>query len=56
MEKDYFIGLLQAFKESNIMTKIYPVSSKDSFGFEDVYSQMALYFAGGEDNDTYKEE
>jgi len=56
MEQDYFVGILQAFKESNIMTKIYPVSSRDSFGFEDIYSQMALYFTGGEDNDTYREE
>ncbi len=56
MEKDYFIGILQAFQASNMITKIFPVSSKDSFGFEDVYAQMSMFFSGGEDTDLYKEE
>ncbi|BAB59178.1 hypothetical membrane protein [Thermoplasma volcanium GSS1] len=55
IEKDYFLNLLEAFKESNIMTKVYPVSSRDSFGFEDIYSNMSMFFTGGEDNDTYNE-
>ncbi|KJE48931.1 MULTISPECIES: ATP/GTP-binding protein [Acidiplasma] len=57
MVKDYFLNIINAFKESDIITKISPVSSKDMFGFDDIYSDMSNYFQGGEDTDTeYRDE
>ncbi|SMD30490.1 ATP/GTP-binding protein [Picrophilus oshimae] len=52
MLKDYFENIVQALSNSGIMNKIYPVSSKDSFGMEDVYSEISNFFTGGEDTDT----
>ncbi len=55
--KDYFLNVINAFKQSDIINKVSPVSSKDMFGFDDIYSDMANYFLGGEDTDTgYKDE
>jgi GTPase SAR1 family protein len=52
MVKDYFSGILEAFKSSDMITKIFPVSSRDLLGFEDIYSEMSVFFTGGEDADT----
>ncbi len=57
MVKDYFLNIIMSLKDSNIINKIFPVSSKDMFGFEDIYTDMSNYFLGGEDTDTmYKDE
>ncbi|MEM0140296.1 MAG: ATP/GTP-binding protein [Ferroplasma sp.] len=50
--KDYFLNIIKSLKESDIITKIRPVSSKDMFGFEDIYTDMSDFFSGGEDTDT----
>ena len=50
--KDYFSSILNAFETSGIMSKIFPVSSKDLYGFDDIYSEMSLFFMGGTDADT----
>lgn len=52
MVKDYFSAILDAFRDSDMLTRVYPVSSKDLTGFEDIYSAMAMFFKGGEDVDT----
>lgn len=52
MVKDYFSSVLHSFQESRMMTKVYPVSSRDFSGFEDIYSEMSLFFTGGSDADT----
>ncbi|MEM0158716.1 MAG: ATP/GTP-binding protein, partial [Thermoplasmataceae archaeon] len=52
MLMDYYAGLIKAFSEANLLGKIYPVSSRDLIGFEDIYSQMSLFFLGGSDTDT----
>lgn len=52
MTKDYFSAILGAFKESQFVSKILPVSSKDMYGFDDIYSEMSLFFTGGADQDT----
>lgn len=52
MVKDYFSGMLEAFKASGMMTKVFPVSARDLMGFDDIYSEMSLFFTGGEDADT----
>lgn len=52
MVKDYFSSVLHAFQESRMLSRIYPVSSKDFMGFEDIYSEMSLFFTGGSDADT----
>lgn len=52
MVKDYFSSVLQAFQDSRMMSKIYPISSRDFNGFEDIYSEMSLFFTGGSDADT----
>lgn len=55
--KDYFLNVITALKDSDIINKIIPVSSKDSFGFEDIYTGMYDFFQGGEDTDTmYKDD
>ncbi|EQD64646.1 GTPase [mine drainage metagenome] len=57
LNKQYFLSILSAFKESGLMTKIHKISSKNMTGLEDVYADMSLYFTGGEDYDTlYKDE
>ena len=54
--KDYFLNVITALRDSDIINKITPVSSKDMFGFEDVYTDMSNFFEGGEDTDTmYKD-
>jgi len=50
--KDYFLNVITALRDSDIINKIMPVSSKDMFGFEDVYTDMSNFFEGGEDTDT----
>ncbi|WMT51458.1 MAG: ATP/GTP-binding protein [Ferroplasma sp.] len=50
--KDYFLNIINALKDSEILNKIIPVSSKDAMGFEDVYTDMSDFFQGGEDTDT----
>jgi hypothetical protein len=52
MVKDYFSAVLNAFKESQMVNRIFPVSARDMYGFEDVYSEMSLFFTGGSDTDT----
>ncbi len=52
MVKDYFSAVLQAFQESRMLSKVYPISSKNFEGFEDIYSEMSLFFTGGSDADT----
>ena len=52
MVKDYFSSVLNAFQESRMISKVLSVSSKDFTGFEDVYSEMSLFFMGGSDADT----
>lgn len=50
--KDYFSAILGAFDASGIISRIFPVSSKDLYGFDDIYSEMSLFFMGGTDVDT----
>ena len=50
--KDFFSGILDAFRASDMITKLFPVSSRDLLGFEDIYAEMSVYFTGGEDADT----
>lgn len=52
MLKDYFSSIIDAIRDSDMITQLYPVSSKDLTGFEDIYSAMAMFFKGGEDVDT----
>jgi len=52
MLKDYYAGVIRTFSEANITGKMYPVSSRDLIGFEDIYAQMSLFFLGGSDTDT----
>ena len=52
MVKDYFSSVLNAFQESRMISKVLSVSSKDFAGFEDIYSEMSLFFMGGSDADT----
>ncbi len=52
MVKDYFSSVLNAFQESRMINKVLPVSSRDFTGYEDVYSEMSLFFLGGSDADT----
>lgn len=52
MLKDYFAGILDAIRDSDMLTRVFPVSSKELTGFEDIYSEMAMFFKGGEDVDT----
>ncbi len=55
--KQYYSGIIKAFAESELISKIIPVSSVDRYGIEEVYSQMSNFFTGGEDTDTmYREE
>lgn len=55
--KDYFLNVITALKDSDIINKIIPISSKDLFGFEDIYTGMSDFFLGGEDTDTmYKDD
>ncbi len=57
MVKEYLLGVVRSFKESELMNQMYPTSSNDMSGLEDIYSQMTLFFLGGEDTDTaYKDE
>ncbi len=57
MRKDFFYNILNAFQESGLSNTIIPVSTKNMVGFEDVYSAMALFLSGGEDEDTlYKDD
>ncbi len=52
MVKDYFSSVLNAFQESKMINKLLSVSAKDFSGFEDIYSEMSLFFTGGSDADT----
>ncbi len=52
MEKEYFLNIIKSLKDSDIMSKLRPVSSKDMYGFEDIYTDMSDFFLGGEDTDT----
>ena len=52
MVKDYFLSLLKTFKETQMISKIFPISSRELYGFEDIYSEMSLFFTGGADTDT----
>ena len=52
MVKDYFSSVLNAFQESRMISKVLSVSAKDFAGFEDIYSEMSLFFMGGSDADT----
>lgn len=52
MLKDYFSAVLNAFQESRMLSRVFPISSKDFTGFEDIYSEMSLFFTGGSDADT----
>ncbi len=52
MVKDYFLSLLNTFKETQMISKIFPISSRELSGFEDIYSEMSLFFTGGADTDT----
>ena len=55
--KQYFVSIISAFRESGLMTKIHKVSSREMSGLEDVYADMSLFFSGGEDYDTlYKDD
>lgn len=52
MLKDYFSSILEAFRDSDMLTKVFPVSSNELSGFEGIYSEMSMFFKGGEDVDT----
>ena len=52
MVKDYFLSLLNTFKETQMISKIFSISSRELYGFEDIYSEMSLFFTGGADTDT----
>ncbi len=52
MVKDYFSSILHAFKESQMVNRIFQVSARDMYGFEDIYGEMSLFFTGGSDTDT----
>ena len=57
LRKDFFYNVMNSFDESGLSSKMIPVSSKNMFGMEDVYSAMSLFLSGGEDEDTmYKDD
>ena len=57
MVKNFYLEMVKSFRESGLMTRIFPTSSVNAEGFEDIYSQMSLVFSGGEDTDTmYRDE
>ncbi|MCL4322934.1 MAG: ATP/GTP-binding protein [Candidatus Thermoplasmatota archaeon] len=57
IRKDFFYNVMNSFDESGLSSNMIPVSSKNMFGMEDVYSSMSLFLSGGEDEDTlYKDE
>lgn len=55
--KQYYAGIIKAFADSELISKIIPVSSVDRTGIEEVYSELSNFFTGGEDTDTmYRDE
>jgi hypothetical protein len=57
MLKDYFLNILDAFRNGGISSKIFPVSAREMSGFEDIYSEMSMFLTGGTDVDTtYKDD
>ncbi len=52
MMKDFFISVLNSFRDNDMISKVVPVSAKDFSGLEDVYSDMSVFFTGGSDADT----
>ena len=57
MLKDYFLNILDAFRNGGISSKIFPVSAREMSGFEDIYSEMSMFLTGGADVDTtYKDD
>ncbi len=52
MLKDYFLNILDAFRNGGISSKIFPVSAREMSGFEDIYSEMSMFLTGGTDVDT----
>ncbi len=50
--KDYYYAILKAFQEISLSTRLYNLSAREMYGYEDVYAQMSLFFTGGEDTDT----
>lgn len=53
MLKDYYQAVVRSFTEISLVSKLFMTSSKDMEGFEDIYSEMSLFFKGGEDVDTF---
>ncbi len=53
MLKDYYQAVARSFAEIQLISKLFLVSSQDMTGFEDIYSEMSLFFRGGEDVDTF---
>lgn len=53
MLKDYYQAVVRSFREIELVSKLFLVSSQEMTGFEDIYSEMSLFFKGGEDVDTF---
>lgn len=53
MLKDYYQAVVRSFREISLISKLFLVSSKDMTGLDDIYSEMSLFFKGGEDVDTF---
>lgn len=53
MLKDYYQAVVRSFTEISLISKLFMTSSQDMEGFEDIYSEMSLFFRGGEDVDTF---
>lgn len=53
MLKDYYRGVVRSFSEMSLVSKLFMTSSQEMTGFEDIYSEMSLFFRGGEDVDTF---
>jgi GTPase SAR1 family protein len=57
MVKEYLLGVVRSFRDSELTSRLYTTSSNGMSGFEDIYSQMNLFFLGGEESDTaYKDD
>ncbi|MCL4314127.1 MAG: ATP/GTP-binding protein [Candidatus Thermoplasmatota archaeon] len=52
MVKDFYLEMVRSFRDSGLITQIFPTSARDMEGFEDIYSQASLIFSGGDDSDT----
>jgi GTPase SAR1 family protein len=57
LRKDFFYNVMNSFDASGMSSNMIPVSSKNMYGMEDIYSSMSLFLSGGEDEDTmYKDD